>query len=381
MRRHQQSVREFRIPHAIDSHRPPARASVRGPYEPRRTWRESWRDRTMLSALTVSALSHITLILVLSLIVYRSGIATLPTELTLAQIDREPVHLETYLASKPEPPRMVAERLAPDLDFSIPIDIVPPLSLETAEWTVDRNAPGSTDHSTVQRQSSLAAERLGIPASQVAISIQERVSAQGGKRGEVQFALAWKNVNDVDLHVIAPSGERISHLHKSSTCGGLLDVDMNVRGESISPVENIRWIANPPVGRYTVLIHLFRIHRPQTGIRVTRGSPFQLLALLGPESHLESDTVSQRRQLAVYRFQYIPSDAFGEQREKLLEQLERSYQKQETAAQPMLEQATRIQDLQSREVALNQLILRFPHTDAAIEAMQMLGGEITKTNL
>jgi hypothetical protein len=61
--------------------------------------------------------------------------------------------------------------------------------------------------------------------------------------------------------VIAPSGEEIFFSHKQSACGGWLDVDMNVSGETTKPVENIRWSkGEAPRGKYKVFLQNFRYH-------------------------------------------------------------------------------------------------------------------------
>lgn len=98
--------------------------------------------------------------------------------------------------------------------------------------------------------------------------IMQRVESAGGQYKDVDFraSLIWDNTNDLDLHVVAPSGEEIFFGHKRSACQGWLDVDMNVHGESIKPVENIRWAkGTAKKGRHKVFIQNFRFHekRPQ----------------------------------------------------------------------------------------------------------------------
>lgn len=93
--------------------------------------------------------------------------------------------------------------------------------------------------------------------------IMQRVEAAGGqyKNVDVRASLVWNNRNDLDLHVIAPSGEEIFYGHKESVCGGWLDVDMNVQGESTKPVENVRWTrGQAPAGKYRVFVQNYRFH-------------------------------------------------------------------------------------------------------------------------
>ncbi len=328
---------------------------------------EMWR------ALLVSALLHTVLILVLALIAVQVQRES-PHELAFVRDDSRLDSLtslpEFTVAPAPQADQVV--QVEPDLSSTLAMELPtiqnlsPIASLKEEEDAADFDQGIADD------------AKPGAPASTVAVSIQKRVYQAGGKKGEVQFALAWKNVNDVDLHVITPSGERISHLYRRSACNGMLDVDMNVKAESTEPVENVRWIRGAPAGRYTVLVHLFRIHRAPIGGRVYQGSRFQLLSQLGDETLVREETVSRRQQLAVFRFQYVPASASPEQRAEMTAALEELQTREEAAAGPALEAASATRSQTLRERMLNNVIIRYPHTDAAIEAMRLLGGNITK---
>ena len=92
--------------------------------------------------------------------------------------------------------------------------------------------------------------------------LQERLDREGARSGDVQVSLMWNNYNDLDLHVVCPSGERIHGGNKISACGGELDVDANVRPETKKPVENVVWddeTAQP--GEYQVYVHHYKKHK------------------------------------------------------------------------------------------------------------------------
>ena len=101
----------------------------------------------------------------------------------------------------------------------------------------------------------------------------------------------WDNYNDLDLHVVCPSGERIHGGNKMSECGGELDVDANVRPETKKPVENVVWddgTAQP--GEYQVYVHHYKKHKKRrtkdpTKFKVIVNNVGDLLEFDGKLSH------------------------------------------------------------------------------------------------
>jgi uncharacterized protein YfaP (DUF2135 family) len=96
----------------------------------------------------------------------------------------------------------------------------------------------------------------------VADSIKERVKRAGGNvTGDLLTRLAWFNTDDLDLHMIEPNGYEISFRNKRvwSPSNGTLDVDMNVGGESRTPVENIFYPTRTKMreGTYKLFVHQF----------------------------------------------------------------------------------------------------------------------------
>lgn len=82
----------------------------------------------------------------------------------------------------------------------------------------------------------------------LADSMKEKVKNAGGSvEGELRISLEWFNYDDLDLHVVEPSGEEIYYSNKRSNTSGCLDVDMNAgSGQTRTPVENIIYPFNNP---------------------------------------------------------------------------------------------------------------------------------------
>lgn len=100
--------------------------------------------------------------------------------------------------------------------------------------------------------------------------IKKRVEEAGGmyEGCDIRASLIWSNENDLDLHIIDPCGHHIyygtncrSNGRDPASCGGYLDVDKNVRGETMKPVENIQWAqGKAPKGHYKVFVQNYATH-------------------------------------------------------------------------------------------------------------------------
>ena len=127
------------------------------------------------------------------------------------------------------------------------------------EW-IGENQDGLEQHSVL-----VAEEEIGsgitIAETPTDDDMDERLEREGGKSGAVQVTLSWDDYNDLDLHLFCPNGERIYFNNKISDCGGVLDVDMNVKPVSNNPVENIVWEKIPNPGKYKVGVHFYKHFR------------------------------------------------------------------------------------------------------------------------
>lgn len=99
-------------------------------------------------------------------------------------------------------------------------------------------------------------------AGEVADALKEKVKRAGGNvTGDLCCRLAWWNRDDLDLHMKEPRGYEIyfGNRHVTSPCGGRLDVDMNVRGETREPVENIYYLSRAKMaeGEYHLFVHQY----------------------------------------------------------------------------------------------------------------------------
>ncbi len=90
----------------------------------------------------------------------------------------------------------------------------------------------------------------------------EEVTRRGGRIGRMNVVLSWQGGDDLDVHVVCPSGEVINY-QETRHCGGTLDVDANHVGVVENPVENVVW-DEPPRGRYKILVARFEDRDPKS---------------------------------------------------------------------------------------------------------------------
>lgn len=142
--------------------------------------------------------------------------------------------------------------------------------------------------------------------------IRDRVTKAGGLYDgvDIRASLIWNNRNDLDLHVITPANERIYYGAKKANCGGWLDVDMNPRGETTKPVENVRWAkGTAKAGRYRVLVRNYAFHeQPQSD------TPFKVeLEVNGAITHFDgvmrAGVTQDASDIQVADFTYDPKAA------------------------------------------------------------------------
>lgn len=321
--------------------------------------------RRMLGCTGISVVLHLAAFLLLSLImiVQKEMLPEFMSEVRFEDLSAgEAVLAETPGLELPE----IEARLLDVREF--PSTTAPNVGMTSSEFNVDLTAFAAGSDSP-------AGQGLPTAIAGIASGIQDRVAKAGGRKGEVQFSLAWHSFNDLDLHVIAPSGEHISYSHRTSNCKGTLDVDMNAattnggRGEDFSdePVENIRWLdRNAPSGRFTVIVNQFRWRNGQSQDR------FQLLAVLGEKTEVVEQLMTAQQPVSIHRFQYVRSTLSARRREQLSNELSATQAREEVEATAILDRGMVMQPGRDRDRVMNSVISRFPHTDASIRAMQEL---------
>ena len=135
------------------------------------------------------------------------------------------------------------------------------MELGVRDTWIEENDEELEEHATFVERENIGSGIIVEDSPPENDDLDHRLEREGGKSGSVQVSLAWDDYNDLDLHLFCPSGERIYFNNRNSECGGELDVDMNVKPVSKTPVENVVWTSNPPKGAYKVGVHFYKHHR------------------------------------------------------------------------------------------------------------------------
>jgi ribosomal protein S27E len=134
-------------------------------------------------------------------------------------------------------------------------------SLETPNGSDRRIGVGSGDEPSGPFPGDASQSATNQDRALLLDDFSERLRQAGARSGDVQISLEWKNINDLDLHVIDPNGEEIFYNHRQSRAGGKLDVDMNANSFTTRPVENVYWPENGAArGNYRVDVVHFANH-------------------------------------------------------------------------------------------------------------------------
>ena len=207
----------------------------------------------------------------------------------------------------------------------------------------------------------------------------KRLEREGAKTSEVQVSLMWDNYNDLDLHVLCPSGERIHGGNKVSECGGELDVDANVRPETKKPVENIVWPDfKAPPGSYKVYVHHYKKHNKRRSKDPTK---FRIVCNSGGEiSHYEGELSFGDPIMLVCEFELEAPEERGtvEEREIALieEETERIAEEEKLAIE--LEENRQIELAEAEEQRLAEIVANEADELEAIKATQQAMKELTE---
>ena len=139
-----------------------------------------------------------------------------------------------------------------------------------------------------------------LPEQRGANEIDRRLDAAQAQLGDMNVALAWNTLSDVDLAVTCPNGVKINYENRNPrNCNGSLDVDANVRqSESTrTPIENI-FFADPQVGTYRIEVNLYKYRAgPER-------QPFDIQLRIGDDAHRHSGWVSRSSPTWSTTFEY-----------------------------------------------------------------------------
>lgn len=173
----------------------------------------------------------------------------------------------------------------------------------------ERTAQEREQREAQQRAAAAAAARAqqekALAEKAAALEATKGVVMKGG-RGELRINLAWKSLDDLDLHVYDPANNHIHYGAKEANCGGSvgkLDVDANAgTPKTRSPQENVFWSNDPPEGRYRVEVKNYKINQLTNCPFVLTVSPE-----IGESKVLAGKTIGEDNPIIVIEFDYSSS--------------------------------------------------------------------------
>jgi Ca-activated chloride channel family protein len=128
--------------------------------------------------------------------------------------------------------------------------------------------------------------------------------------GDIRVSLTWNNRNDLDLHVVGPTGEEINFNNPRDSHGGYLDLDRNLYGETTKPMETIFWPNNmAPPGKYRVFVKNYVSNEPDPF-----PTPFQIEIKNGNEYLYFNGSVRGAGRVSlteICTFEYTANDVFA----------------------------------------------------------------------
>ena len=117
-------------------------------------------------------------------------------------------------------------------------------------------------------------------------AMNETLAQEGAEDGVITVSLGWQTEDDLDLHVVTPSGREIYYSNKEAD-GGRLDVDMQVSTIVANPAEHVVFKESPPQGTYTVRVVTY------TDRTEDYATPFIVVVKVGTQSRTYRLTASQ----------------------------------------------------------------------------------------
>ena len=173
-------------------------------------------------------------------------------------------------------------------------------SLEAVDWDVDvcqyiQVRPG---------QFVYGPESSGGGGGLSESELDESLLDANAQSGLITVSLGWQTSDDVDLHVITPTGSEIYYSSRSHD-SGTLDVDANASSDNIvsNPVENI-FFTDPPSGTYKVSVVMYSNRNEGAA------AAFIVRVKVGEDTKVFRGTIASGSQ-HIYTFTYGESDTPG----------------------------------------------------------------------